>query len=207
MSKQILTFFAVLLLCACAGGQLKKTDFIARKPVNFFVENHTQVAFKAVGELNGLSLEGVLVAKQIGDNDYRVTVLTAGTYRVLQATVSPGGVAYEYLFKEADTALIRARLEQFLHVLLGQLGTYKSQRVKNDTVLLTYSGPQAKTQLAYAPKQVYPSSARSSTLLNTADLYYSEYAPANEDGTVQLPHQLTYRDGKLTLHLDLISWR
>ena len=78
---------------------------------------------------------------------------------------------------------------------------------KNPVNYTTYQGKEAKTNLIYGEQDVYPLAAQTVTLLNTADLFYREYAPADEEGGLQIPHELTYKDGKIELALTLISWK
>lgn len=207
MFKQILTFSAAVLLCACATAPLKTSGGEAktREQVNFFAAGHTQAAFKIVGTMDGTGLEGVLVAKKIGDEEYEVTVMTSGAYRLLHVMVTPQGVAYRYLFPDADTSLIRGRINQFLNLVLLDPGDYQRKYTKKDTLTLVYKGPNVTTRLSYKLAEEYPFAAKTSTLFNTADLFYLEYAPADAEGTTQVPHELVYKDGKIELALTLIS--
>ena len=206
MLKQILTFSAVILLSACATAPLRTSapEASTHKKVDFFAAGHTQAAFKVVGTMDEAGLEGVLVAKKIGEESYEVTVLTSGAYRLLHALVTPQGIAYRYLFPDADTALIRGRISQFLNLLLLDPGIYERKRTQKDQVMLTYKGQAATVRLFYRLDQEYPFTAKTSTLLNTADLFYGEYAPADAGGTIQVPHELLYKDGKIELALTLI---
>ncbi|MBR4356015.1 MAG: hypothetical protein IKP96_05585 [Elusimicrobiaceae bacterium] len=206
MTKQILTFLLALLLCACAGGQIKQIppQVHAVKRVNFFAGGHTQAAFKIVGTMNNAALEGVLTVKKIGEEDFEVSVMTVGAYRVLQATVSTQGIAYRYLFKDADTSLVRGRINQFLNLLLLEPGVYQRFRQQPQQFMVAYKGSEATVHLMYRPEEIYPYAAKTMTMLNTADLFYGEYAPADDTGTVQVPHELSYQDGKIELALTLI---
>jgi len=206
MLKQILTFSAVLVLTACATAPVKQIPAQARayKKVNFFTADKKVAAFKATGSMNDLSLEGVLRIQKIGPEDFDVKVLTSGSYRVLHAQVTPEGIAYLYLFPDADTPLVRGRINQFLNLLVSDLGTYSNMRRKGGNTIITYQGKEAKTRLIYGEQSVYPQAAQTATLLNTADLFYREYAPADEEGIVQIPHELIYKDGKIELTLTLI---
>ena len=207
MLKQILTFSALLFLAACATAPVKQIPAQVRnyKKVNFFATNKTVAAFKAVGRMNDLALEGVLRIQKIGPEDFDVKVLTGGSYRVLHAQVTPEGIAYLYLFPDADTPLVRGRINQFLNLLVSDVGTYAKMNHKKTTTTITYQGKDAKTNLIYGEQSIYPQAAQTVTLLNTADLFYNEYAPADEEGSVQIPHELTYKDGKIELALTLIS--
>ena len=120
MFKRILTFSLAVLLAACAGGRVKEIPADVRdyKKVDFFTQGRTQAAFKVLGQMEQDYMEGVLRIKKIGERDYDVVLMTGAAYRVLHATVSPEGVAYRYLFKEADTPLVRGRITQFLNLLL-----------------------------------------------------------------------------------------
>ena len=209
MLKQILTFSAVFFLAACAALPVKQIppEVRAHKKVNFFVADKTVAAFKAVGKMNGFELEGVLRIQKIGPEDFDVKVITGGSYRVLHAQVTPEGIAYLYVFPEADTSLVRGRINQFLNLLVSDLGVYEKQRRKGQELTVTYAGKEAKTRLIYNNNETYPSAAQTVTLLNTADLFYDEYAPADSDGNVQIPHELIYKDGKIELILTLISWK
>lgn len=209
MFKKILTFSLALFLCACAGRQVKQIPPEVReyKKVNYFTDGRTQAAFKVVGQMNEDYLEGVLRIKKIGNEDYDVMVMTGAAYRVLHAVVSPEGVAYRYLFKDADTAVVRGRITQFLNVLVSDPGVYKGRRVKNGKTAVTYQGKDFKTRLLYRGESVYPYAAESITLLNTGELFYNGYAPADAEGAVEIPHELTYKDGNITLDMTLISVR
>lgn len=209
MFKKIWIFSFALFLCACAGRQVKQIppDVREFKKVDFFTDGRTQAAFKVVGQMNEDYLEGVLRIKKIGAEDYDVMVMTGAAYRVLHAVVSPEGVAYRYLFKDADTAVVRGRITQFLNVLVSDPGIYKGRRVKDGKTTVTYQGKDLKTRLLYASDSVYPYAAQSVTLLHTGELFYNEYAPADAEGNVEIPHELTYKDGNITLDMALISVR
>ena len=209
MLKKFVIFSTAFLLCACAGGQIKQGGGTSRllKKVNYFEQGHTQAAFKVIGQMNEDYLEGVLRIKKIGEEDYDVMVMTGAAYRLLHAVVSPEGIAFRYLFKEADTAPVRARIEQLLHLLVSDPGTYKNRRNKKGQTVATYEGNGLKTRLIYNEGNDYPAQAQSVTLLNTANLFYEEYAPSNAEGDAQIPHALTYKDGNITLDMRLISLR
>ncbi len=207
MLKPIVTFSLAVLLCACAGVQTKQIppQVRATKKVDFFASGHTQAAFKVVGVLSEAEVEGVLVIKKIGEEDFEVSVLTGGAYRVLQATLTPEGIAYQYLFPDADTPLVRSRISQFLNLLLLEPGVYQRSRTEGKKLVVTYKNHAATIQLTYGSESVYPVSAKTSTLLNKADLTYQEYAPSDSTGTRAVPHVLDYKDGKLEMMLTLIS--
>ena len=209
MLKQILTFSAVLFLAACAIAPVKQVPAQARnyKKVNFFTNEKKVAAFKTIGRMNDFELEGVLRIQKIGPEDFDVKVLTSGSYRVLHAQVTPEGIAYLHLFPEADTALVRGRINQFLNLLVSDLGTYSKMHRKGGNTTITYQGKDAKTNLIYGEQDIYPQAAQTVTLLNTADLFYREYAPADEEGITQIPHELIYKDGKIELALTLVSWK
>lgn len=209
MLKRILTFSLAVWLCACAGGQIKQIPPEVRsyKKVDFFIGGRTQAAFKAVGQMNEDYVEGVLRIKKIGDGDYDVLLMTGAAYKVLHATVSPEGIAYRYLFKDADTAVVRGRITQFLNLLLSDAGSFQKRRVKDGETTLTYQGRNAKERFLYREGEFYPYAAQSVTVLNTADLFYDEYALLDDIGEVSVPHVLVYKDGNITLDLTLISLR
>ncbi len=209
MFKKILTFLFALFLAACTGGQIKQIppDVREYKKVNYFTDGRTQAAFKVVGQMNEDYLEGVLRIKKIGEEDYDVMVMTGAAYRVLHAVVSPEGVIYRYLFKDADTAVVRGRITQFLNVLVSDPGIYKNRRMKQGKTTVTYQGKDLKTRLMYEGDSVYPYAAQSVTLLNTGELFYNGYAPADAEGETEIPHELTYKDGNITLDMSLISVR
>ncbi|MCQ2411239.1 MAG: hypothetical protein MJ053_07295 [Elusimicrobiaceae bacterium] len=207
MTKQILAFSLAILLCACAGGQIKRSsvDMHAYKKVDFFAAGYSRAAFKIVGTMNDVALEGVLTVKKIGEQDFEVSVMTAGAYRVLYATVTPQGIAYRQLFPDADTSLVRSRISQFLNLLLLPPGVYQRNRVTKEQLTVFYKGEDGSVRLMYNLPNVYPAAAKTVTMLNTADLFYDEYAPADAEATVQVPHALVYKDGKIELSLTLIS--
>ncbi len=209
MFKRILTFSLAIWLAACAGGRVKEIPADVRdyKRVDFFTQGRTQAAFKVMGQLNEDYMEGVLRIKKIGAQDYDVVLMSGAAYRLLHATVSPEGIAYRYLFKDADTAAVRARIEQFLNLLVADPGLYRSRRIKPQEVTISYQGTDAKTKYFYHQGEFYPYAAQTVTLLNTADLSYNEYAPFDADGTENVPHLLVYKDGNITLDLTLISLR
>lgn len=207
MFKQILTFSLAVFLVACAGGQIKQIPSVVRatQKVDFFAGGATQAAFKVTGTMDDMGLEGVLVAKKIGDEEFEVSVMTAGAYRVMQATVTPAGIAYRYLFKDADTSFVRGRINQFLNLLLADVGVYQRYRAETDQLTVTYKNKNAAVRLMYKPGVAYPYAAQTIAVLNTADMFYNEYAPANAGGSMQVPHELTYKDGKIEVLLTLIS--
>lgn len=207
MFKQISIFCVSVFLGACAGGQIKQvpTQVRATKKVDFFAGGATQIAFKVAGTTGDMGLEGVLVAKKIGDEEFEVSVMTAGAYRVMQATVTPAGIAYRYLFKDADTSFVRGRINQFLNLLLADVGVYRRYRTETNTLTVTYKNKKASVRLMYKPSQTYPYAAQTITTLNTADLFYDEYAPATAGGNMQVPHELIYKDGNIEVLLTLIS--
>lgn len=206
MYKQILTFSLALLLTACATARVRQIPPSVRayQKVNFF-DSHRQIAFKASGTLDGNRLEGVLQIKKIGAEDFDVLLMTDGAYRVLHATVTPQGIAYRYLFKDVDNVLVRGKINQFLYLLLGPLGTYERYQSTKNGALVWYQNEHAKIKLTYENYSVYPVQAHTVTALNTAVMYYNQYAPSNAQGEEQLPHELVYEDGKVVLTLDLIS--
>ena len=209
MFKQILTFSIALLLCACASTSVKQQVYPGHdfKKVNFFVEGKKQVGFKITGTLDDMQMDGVVTAKKIGEQDIEVVLLTGGLYRVMHAIVSPEGIAYRYLFKDVDNALVRGRITQLLDLLFSAPGSYVSSRTKNGATTLTYKGARAKETFTYEAGNLYPVSARTITTLNSADLVYGDYTPLSADGEVQVPHTLVYKDGKILLELQLISLR
>ena len=209
MFKRILTFSLAIWLAACAGARVKEIPADVRdyKRVDFFTQGRTQAAFKVMGQMDDNYMEGVLRIKKIGDRDYDIVLMTGAAYRLLHATVSPEGIAYRYLFKDADTAAVRARISQFLNLLVSDAGRYQSRRIKKDGVTITYQGQDAKEKFFYHPGEFYPYAAQTVTLLNTADLSYTEYAPFDASGDEEVPHVLVYKDGNITLDLTLISLR
>lgn len=209
MLKQILTFSCAVLLCACATVHVKQVPAQVRglQKVTFFAEGKTQAAFKVTGTLDGMMTDGVVTAKKIGEEDVEVTLLTGGLYKVMHAIVSPEGVAYRYLFKDVDNALVRGRITQLLDLLFLPPGTYAKSTTKKGQTRVTYQGPRAKAVFIYEDGAVYPTAARTVTTLNSADLTYGDYMPISADGTVSVPHELIYKDGKITLELQLISLR
>ena len=209
MLKQILTFSGAVLLCACATTHVKQIPVQVRtlQKVNFFAEGKTQAGFKVTGSMDGMMTDGVVTAKKIGNEDVEVTLLTGGLYKVMHAIVSPEGVAYRYLFKDVDNAVVRGRITQLLDLLFSTPGTYAGSRTKNGQTRVTYQGPRAKEIFIYEGGAGYPTAARTVTTLNSADLIYGDYMPLSADGTVSVPHELIYKDGKIVLELQLISLR
>ena len=208
MLKQILTFSCAVLLCACATARVKQVpaEVRALQKVNFFAEGKTQAGFKVTGTMDGMMTDGVVTAKKIGEEDVEVTLLTGGLYKVMHVIVSPEGVAYRYLFKDVDNAVVRGRITQLLDLLFVAPGSYVGSRTKNGQTRVTYQGPRAKEIFTYEGG-VYPVAARTVTTLNSADLTYGDYMPLSADGTVSVPHELIYKDGKIVLELNLISLR
>ena len=209
MFKQILTFSCAVLLCACATARVKQVPAQVRalQKVNFFEGGKTQAGFKVTGSMDGMMTDGVVTAKKIGDEDVEVTLLTGGFYKVMHVLVSPEGVAYRYLFKDVDNAVVRGRITQLLDLLFSAPGTYVGSRTKKGETRVTYQGPRAKEIFIYQDGAVYPTAARTVTTLNSADLTYGDYMPISADGTISVPHELIYKDGKITLELQLISLR
>ena len=209
MFKQILTFSCAVLLCACATARVKQVPAQVRalQKVNFFEGGKTQAGFKVTGSMDGMMTDGVVTAKKIGDEDVEVTLLTGGFYKVMHVLVSPEGVAYRYLFKDVDNAVVRGRITQLLDLLFSAPGTYVGSRTKKGETRVTYQGPRAKEIFIYQDGAVYPTAARTVTTLNCADLTYGDYMPISADGTISVPHELIYKDGKITLELQLISLR
>jgi len=209
MLKQILTFSMVLLLAACATTRVKQVPTQVRnlKKVNFFAEGKTQAGFKVTGTMDGMMTDGVVTVKKIGEEDVEVVLLTGGLYKVLHAIVSPEGIAYRYLFKDVDNAVVRGRITQLLDLLFSNPGVYAGSSIKNGQIRVTYKGPRAKETFTYEVGNVYPAFARTSTTLNSADLTYTDYMPLSADAEVQVPHTLVYQDGKTVLELNLISLR
>ncbi|MBR2082746.1 MAG: hypothetical protein IJ876_07075 [Elusimicrobiaceae bacterium] len=209
MLKQILTFSCALLLMACASARVKQipTEVRNLRKVNFFAEGKTQAAFKVTGTMDGMMTDGVVTIKKIGEEDFEVVLLTGGLYKVMHAIVSPEGIAYRYLFKDVDNALVRGRITQLLDLLLTDPGTYAGMHTKNGQTRVTYHGPRAKEIFMYEGSGTYPVAARTSTTLNNADLMYGDYMPVSADGEVSVPHELIYKDGKIVLELNLISLR
>ena len=210
MLKQILTFSMVLLLTACATTRVKQIPLEVRnlKKVNFFAENKTQAGFKVSGTMDDMMADGLLTVKKIGEEDFEVVLLTGGIYKVLHAIVSPEGIAYRYLFKDVDNALVRGRITQLLDLLFSNPGSYAGMRhEKSGDITVVYKAARAKETFTYEEKEIYPATARTITALNSADLMYADYMPLSADGEVKVPHSLLYKDGKIILELQLISLR
>lgn len=210
MLKQILTFLMALWLIGCATARVKQvpTEVYNYKKVNFFAEGKTQAGFKVSGTMDDMMTDGVVTVKKIGEEDFEVVLLTGGLYKVLHAIVSPEGIAYRYLFKEVDNALVRGRITQLLDLLFSNPGTYAGLRHdKNGDVTTIYKSARAKETFTYKVGEIYPVSARTITALNSADLQYADYMPLSADGEVQVPHTLVYKDGKIVLDMQLISLR
>lgn len=204
MPKLILTFSLALLLAACATLRQTpvNTDLNHYKRVDY-LNNHDQVSFKVTGTFEDFSMDGVLIVKKLGESDFEVSLLSAGMFRVLKAMVTEEGIAWQYLFKDVDNALVRGRITQLLDLLLMPK-TCRKIGVKNGEAMVTCAGVRAKERFYYANNEEFPVRAQTITALNTADLAYADYVPADADGG-PLPHHLTYKDGKITLYLTLIS--
>lgn len=204
MPKLILTFSLAVLLAACAT--LHKTPVITDldhyKRVDYF-QNNDGGAFGVTGTFEDFSMDGVLVVKKMGASDFEVSLLSAGMFRVLKAMVTEEGIAWQYLFKDVDNALVRGRITQLLDLLLMPK-TCRKIGVKNGEAVVTCNGVRTKERFFYADNGEYPVRAQTITALNTADLAYADYVPADADDGL-LPHHLTYKDGKITLYLTLIS--
>ena len=209
MLKQILTFSCAILLIGCATAHVKQIPAQVRnlRHVDFFAEGRTQLAFKVTGSMDGMMTDGVVTVKKLGDEDFEVILLTGGLYKVLHAIVSPEGIAYRYLFKDVDTALVRGRITQLLDLLFSTPGEYVGVTTKKGETYVTYKGPRAKEIFIYEPGAMYPVAARTVTTLNSADLVYGDYMPSSADGLTEIPHELVYKDGKIILELNLISAR
>lgn len=207
MRKQLFILFSLCLLGACASFGVKQIPPQARghQRVDYFSAGQQRVAFKVMAQLEDGYLTGVLRIKKIGPEDYDVLLMGDGAYKYMEAVFSSTGVAYKYLFKEADTALARSRMNQFLRLLLASVGTFDSYRVKDGLETLTYKNQDDKIRLTYPQGEAFPSKARSSTLLNTAELTYEQYTPYGTEGDLQIPHLLIYTDGNITVDLELIS--
>lgn len=207
MRKQLLILFSLCLLSACASFGVKQIPPQARghQRVDYFSAGQERVAFKVIAQMEDGYMTGVLRIKKIGAEDYDVLLMGEGAYKYLEAVVSPAGVAYKYIFKDADSALARSRVNQFLQMLLGAPGTFDSYRVKDGLEIITYKNKDNKVRLIYPQGVSFPSKASSSTLLNTAEVTYEQYTPYGTDGNLQVPHLLIYKDGNITLDLELIS--
>ena len=204
MPKLILTFSLAVLLAACATLQRAPviTDLNHYKRADYF-KTHAQGAFNVTGTFEDFSMDGVLIVKKLDENDFEVSLLSAGMFQVLKATVTEEGIAWQYLFKDVDNTFVRARITQLLDLLLMPKKCHKIG-VKNGEAVVTCKGIRAKERFFYQNNEVYPVRAQTVTALNTADLSYADYVPADADGNL-LPHHLTYKDGKITLYLTLIS--
>ena len=180
MHKLILTFSLAVLLSACAT--LHRTPVIT--DVNYyrqpdFFAGYAQGSFEVKGTFEDLAMEGVLIVKKLGPSDYEVHLLSGGLFQVMKATVTPEGIAWQYLFKDVDNALVRGRITQLLDLLLMPKRCKKAA-AKNGEAVVTCDGIRAK------------------------DLEYTEYTDAfAESGP--LPRYMTYRDGKITLYLTLFK--
>lgn len=209
MYKQILTFLGIFLLGACAtmSPQTARESVPLTKPVSFFVEDKAQVAFKVTGQMDEMKTDGVLTIRKTEEDAYAVTLLMGGLYRVLDAAVSPQEITYYYLFKDVDNGLVRGRITQLLDLLLTPPQHYTGTVMKDGFKQVRYKGPRAKEIFFYEEGQAYPVSARTVTALNSAELTYGDYMPVSADGETRIPHELVYKDGKITLELQLISLR
>ena len=206
MPKLILTFSLALLLAACAS--LHKTPVVTDlnnyKRPDYFA-SHVQGAFKVEGTFEDFSMEGVMIVKKLGAQDLEVTLLSSGMFQVLKAVVTPEGIAWQYVFKDVDNALVRGRITQMLDLLLMPK-TCRKIGVKNGEAVVTCDGVRHKERFYYQNNEPYPVRAQTIAPLNTAELFYNDYVPADADGGL-LPHHLTYKDGKITLYLTMVSLR
>lgn len=206
MFKKAVLLGLSVLLGACAGIKQIPADARGYHRPEFFKEGQTLAAFKVTARFKDQYWRGVLRVKKVDADGYSVLVLGDGAYKLLDAVLTPQGIAWKYIYPDGDKAVIRARAEQFLNLLLLEPEGFTRLSRTQSGVILSYKGAGAKWRYTYTGDNVWPESARTVTALNSAEMRYGQYTPFGESGAY-VPHVLVYKDGALTLDMTLISLR
>lgn len=204
MLKKAVLLGLSVLLCACAGVKSLPADARGYHRPGFFKEGETLAAFKVTARFKDQYWRGVLRVKKVDADGYSVLALGDGAYKLLEAVLTPQGIAWKYIYPDGDKAVIRSRAEQFLNLLLLEPeGFTRLSRTKTG-VTLSYKGAGAAWRYTYAGDNTWPESAQTVTALNSAEMRYGQYTPFGDSGA-PVPHVLVYKDGALTLEMTLIS--
>lgn len=206
--KNLVMFICLVSLCACATLRPRQAPAEARayKRPDFFAAGQTQAAFKLEAGRKDDLLTGVLRIKKLDEDNFDVLVLAEGAYKVLQAVVTPQGVAYQFLTKPADNSAVRSRLDAFLQLFLYPSKEYRGYKEKDGVVTVTYGAPEGKLRYFYRAGNPLPYQMTYDKFLGSATFTFGEYTPFNAAGD-ELPYLISYEDGSLEAQMTLISLR
>lgn len=208
MFKKTVLFLSICLLSACATLKVKPvpSELRAYQRPDFFSQGQTQAAFKLQANAKDNYVQGVMRVNRLGEDDFDVMVFGEGMYRVMNAVVTPEGVAYKFLMKPADTSAVRKRIDGFLTLFLYPPNQFVSARDKNGYKILTYGAPDGKARYFYREGETLPEKMIYDKFLGSATLLFAEYTPYGEEGEM-IPHLIIYDDGAINAEMTLISMK
>ena len=203
MKKLMVVLGVLCWLGGCASLGLKQScDGSSLARPSFFDQGQSLVAFKTVLKARGGEMEGILQIKKTEENSYQAILFAmAGGYKLMQAQVQPKSVTFEVLVPPADMAIVRAKAESFLTLLLWPPAQYKNCREQNGRRTVTYTGADS-VHYEYAPGESYPQTVVYRKTFGTAHMSFAAYRPY-EAGFV--PHLINYDDGSITAELTLLT--
>lgn len=203
MKKAIVLLAVLCGLGGCASLGLKQScDGRDLARPSFFDQGQSLVAFKTVLKARGGEMKGILQIKKTEENSYQAVLFAlAGGYKLMQAQVQPKNVTFEVLVPPADVAVVRAKAESFLTLLLWPPAQYKNCREQNGRRTVTYTGADS-AYYEYALGESYPQTVVYRKTFGTARMSFAQYRPY-EAGFV--PHLIYYDDGSVTAELTLLT--
>ncbi len=201
MKKFLFAGICLLGLGACASVPVQKNCADTKIMPSLFAEGKTLAAFYMQASRKQYGLDGVLAIKKLGANRYEINAFSAaGGYRLLQAIVTPDKTQYQFLIKPADRAVVRAKLQRIWNLLLFQPEEMSRCQQQDGKTYLTYAKPFAR-QYVYQERNRYPEQVISKTFLHRSVLSFNQYQQIENE---QVPQQLTYQEGGVTVALQLI---
>lgn len=201
MKKFLFAGICLLGLGACASIPVQKNCAETKIMPSLFAEGKTLVAFYMQASRKQYGLDGVLEIKKLGANQYEINAFSAaGGYRLLQAIVTPDKTQYQFLIKQADKAVVRAKLQRMWTLLLFQPESMSRCQRKEMKTYISYQAPFARKYI-YEDKNSYPEQVLSSALFNRTTLFFKHYQTVAQE---QVPDVLEYQDGAITVQLQLI---
>ena len=203
MKKWTVLAAGLVFLGGCASLGLK-TSCDGRSLVrpSFFAQGQTLAAFKIALFARGNELDGILQIKKTAEDAYDATLFAvAGGYKLMQATVTKRGTGFVFITPPADKAVVRAKADSFLTLLLFPPDVYKSCREKDGLRSVTYEKNGA-VHYEYEAGGEYPRALTYRKTFGTARMNFGQYAPY-EDGA--LPHYIYYQDGSVEAEFILLT--
>ena len=205
MKKWAVLVAGLFFLGGCASLGLKTScDGRTLARPSFFDRGQRLAAFKITLSARGNVLDGILQIKKMSEDTYEAVLFAAaGGYKLMQAAVTCRGADFIFITPPADKAVVRAKADSFLTLLLFPPDVYKSCREKDGLRSVTYERNGA-VHYEYEAGGEYPRALTYRKTFGTARMNFGQYAPY-EDGA--LPHYTYYQDGSVEAELILLSMK